>query len=288
MGHLLQFERPQGSKRILPRMDKPAKVISVTSGKGGVGKTHFTVNIGYQLAKQGKRVLLLDADLGLANINVMLGFNPGATIAQVLDGSASIKDIIISDPSGFDILPATSGIPDVVELNEEQRMTLLAQISGLGEDYDYLLVDTAAGIGESVMYFNTAAEEIVVMIAPEPTSITDAYALIKVLSSQHGVKSFSIIVNRNPTGKDARETYAKLAQATDRFLKVRLKFLGSISEDSSVTEALKAQKPFTKLYPSSKASRDIIKISDKIIQDESKRKAGGGLQFFFGELLENS
>ena len=293
MGELIYFRRDAINRGCFKEMSSPAKVITITSGKGGVGKTHTTVNLGYQLAKSGKRVLLLDADLGLANINIMLGFEPKATIAQVLDGKAKIKDVIVSRSIGsskqsLDILPAASGIQEVVNLNESQRMLLLSEIGKLSENYDYVLVDTAAGIGDSVVYFNTAAEEIVVIIAPEPTSITDAYALIKVLSSHHGLKEFSILVNRNPIGEDGRKTYAKLAMATDKFLHVRLKYVGAISEDETVSASVRAQKPFCELYPSAKASRDVAKISEKIINDKTRRPPQGGLQFFFNELIQNS
>lgn len=293
MGEIICFKQKVTDKRCFGAMSSPAKVITITSGKGGVGKTHTTVNLGYQLAKNGKRVLLLDADLGLANINVMLGFEPKANIAQLLEGRAKIKDVIVSrniesSKYGLDILPASSGIQEIVNLNESHRMLLLSEIGKLSENYDYVLVDTAAGIGDSVVYFNTAAEEIIVVIAPEPTSITDAYALIKVLSSHHGLKEFSILVNRNPIGQDGRKTYAKLAAATDKFLHVRLKYLGAISEDEAVCEAVRAQKPFCELYPGAKASRDMTKITEKIISDTSRRAPQGGLQFFFSELLENS
>ncbi len=281
MGTLLKMKE---SKKTITKV---AKVISITSGKGGVGKTNFTVNLGYELVKKGKKVLLLDADLGLANINVILGFKPKATIKDLLSSKAKIKDVIVKHELGFDILPATSGISEIVELNSEDRFTLLAKINSLSSNYDYVLVDTAAGIGESVMYFNTASEEIIVIMAPEPTSITDAYALIKVLSLEHNTKNFSILVNRTTNSFEPKETYRKLSEASDRFLNVKLKYLGNISEDDSVSEAIRTQKPLTKTFPSSKASRDINKIAENIIKNENKRSTNGGLQFFFKELLKN-
>ena len=288
MADIIDFQQFKTQKIKERQMGQPAKVISVTSGKGGVGKTHTTVNLGLALVKLGKKVLLLDADLGLANVNILLGFKSGATIADLLAGRATLKDVIVKHPSGLDIIPAASGIPEIVNLNDEERLSLLNAIGDVGFDYDYLIVDTAAGIGDSVVYFNLAAEEIIVVTNSEPTSITDAYALIKVLNSLHGVNQVSILVNRNPIGVDARQTYAKLVATTDKFLSVRLKYIGFVSEDDSVSEAVKSQKPFLELFPSSKASLDISKIAKKVSEDTSVRQAQGGLQFFFKALLESN
>ncbi|MCB0344660.1 MAG: MinD/ParA family protein [Bdellovibrionales bacterium] len=268
-------------------MSTPARVIAVTSGKGGVGKTHTSVNLGLALTQQGKRVLLLDADLGLANINIMLGFEPAATLREVLTKEASIEDVIVSHDLGFDIIPSGSGFPELSNLSEEERALLVEALDELGSNYDYMIVDTGAGIGSNVMYFCTAAEEIFVVVDCEPTSRTDAYALIKVLTNNHGVKNFSIIANRTPRGGDGKTTYGQLAAACDRFLNVSLKYLGSISDDSAVSEAVVAQRPFLELYPSTRASLDITKIAKKVLESEGRRNPSGGMQFFFKALLEN-
>lgn len=265
----------------------PARVISVTSGKGGVGKTHTTVNLGLALAKLGKRVLLLDGDLGLANINVMLGFKPSLTLQAVLAGQAKLPEIIVPSPLGFDVIPASSGVVEMTNLTEEERLGLVESFDELANRYDYMLVDTAAGIGDNVLYFNDAAEQILVVITPEPTSITDAYALIKVLSTRSGRREFDVIVNRAPSGSDGRPSFAQLATATDRFLNVRLKFLGCISEDESVVQAVLKQSPFMHLFPNTKASRDVSRLAKKIADNEGSRVPKGGLQFFFRALLES-
>lgn len=265
----------------------PARVISVTSGKGGVGKTHTTVNLGLALSKLGKRVLLLDGDLGLANINVMLGFKPSLTLEAVLTGQAKLPEIIVPSPLGFDVIPASSGVVEMTNLSEEERLGLVESFDELATRYDYMLVDTAAGIGDNVLYFNDAAEQILVVITPEPTSITDAYALIKVLSTRSGRREFDVIVNRAPAGNDGRPSFAQLATATDRFLNVRLKFLGCISEDESVVQAVLKQSPFLHLFPNTKASRDVTRLAKKIADNEGSRVPKGGLQFFFRALLES-
>ncbi len=264
----------------------PAKVLSITSGKGGVGKTHVTVNLGLALAQMGKRVLLLDGDLGLANINILLGFKPQRTLQEVVDRKAGLKDVIVHDPLGIDILPASSGVPEMTMLSEESRFGLVSAFDEYSSAYDYVLVDTAAGIGDNVLYFNVAAEEILVVIGPEPTSITDAYALIKVLASRSGRKEFDVIVNRAPRGSDGKSTFAQLATATGKFLDVSLKFLGAIAEDDSVPSAVREQRPFLELYPSSRASLDIQKLAKRIANNEGSRTPKGGLQFFFRALLE--
>lgn len=266
----------------------PARVMAITSGKGGVGKTHTTVNLGLALTKLGKKVLLLDADLGLANINVLLGFQPRANLSDVVSGKAKLSDIIVSHPLGFDIIPAASGIPELTNLSAEERLLLTNSVDELGTHYDYLLVDTAAGIGDNVLYFNVAAEEILVVIDQEPTTLTDAYALIKVLSTKYDVKQFNIVANRTPIGTDGRTTYAQLAATTGKFLNVSLKYLGQISDDQSVRDAVRAQKPFLELFPSSKAGMDITKLAKRIIETERERTPRGGMQFFFKALLGNN
>ena len=267
---------------------KPAKVISITSGKGGIGKTHTTVNLGMALVNAGKRVLLLDGDLGLANINILLGFKPGKTLHQVIQGEARIEDVIVTDSSGLDIIPAASGIPELTHLSEDERSALIEEFENLASSYDYVLVDTAAGIGDNVLYFNSAAEQIIVVINPEPTSITDAYALIKILSQRSGRRKFGVVVNRAAAGTDGRSTFKQLAQATDKFLNVQLTMLGSLADDSSVPEAVRSQRPYLQLFPSSKVSMDMRRLAEKIDSDKSERGLNGGLQFFFRSILEDT
>lgn len=264
----------------------PAKVISITSGKGGVGKTNTTVNLGLALAKSGKKVLLLDGDLGLANINILLGFKPGKTLQQVVNGEASISEVIVKDPLGIDIIPAASGIPELTNLSESERLQLIAAFDEFADCYDYMLVDTAAGIGDNVIYFNAAAEEILVVIDTEPTSITDAYALIKVLNSKHGRREFNIIVNRVPVGNDGKAAFSQLAAVSDRFLNAKLHFAGTIEDDEQLPEAVIKQRPFLQIYPNARASRDITRIAKKIASADNQRTPRGGLQFFFRALLE--
>lgn len=279
---------PINLKRRSSGMNRTARVICISSGKGGVGKTHTTVNLGLALARLGKKVLLLDADLGLANINIMLGFQPTANLHDVLTGKAELEEVIVSHPSGFDVIPATSGVTEVTNLSEEERLSLLSSFDSIAHDYDYMIVDTAAGIGSNVLYFNVAAEQRLIIIDQEPTSITDAYALIKVLSTDWGVKEFNVVVNKTPQGTDGRATFAKLAAASGKFLPVRLSFLGAIAVDESVSDSIVQQTPTLDLYPSTKVSRDITRLAKQLADGEGIRSPKGGMQFFFRSLLEQN
>jgi flagellar biosynthesis protein FlhG len=236
----------------------------------------------------GKQVLLLDADLGLANINIILGFQPKATLDDMLAGKATLKDVIVSHRSGLDIIPASSGITSLTNLSDTARHSLIDAIDTLSGQYDFLLVDTSAGIGDNVTYFNVAAEQVLVVVDPEPTSITDAYALMKVLSTQHGIKEFFILANRAENEAEGKQTYAQLSSVNNRFLNARLHYLGCVADDASVIQAVMKQTPFFELFPTAKASRDISRIAKLISEQEPKAGARGGMQFFFKELIEHA
>ncbi len=280
------IQSKQEQRTAMTIRQRTARVISITSGKGGVGKTNTTVNLGLALVKLGRKVLILDADLGLANVNILLGFQPAATLQEVLQGKAALRDVIVSHSSGLDIIPAASGIPELVELSTEEKLALMQAFDDFAFDYDYLIIDTAAGIGSNVLYFNVAAERVVVIIDQEPTSITDAYALIKVLATKWDTKFFDIVVNRTPESSAGKTIFAKLSRASDRFLPAQLNYLGSIAADDSISEAVVRQTPLLDLFPSTCASRDFMRLARKVEANDSERRAKGGLQFFFRSLLE--
>jgi flagellar biosynthesis protein FlhG len=262
-------------------------VLSVTSGKGGVGKTSLVVNMAIVMANRGKKVLVLDADLGLANVDVMLGLTPKLTIKHVLDGQCSLEDIVLEGPAGIKIIPASSGIQELSDLNAQQQLCIMNALDHFEGDLDYMIVDTGAGISKNVMYFNAASQRIIVVATPEPTSITDAYALIKVLCRQYGIKRFDLIVNNVTSKSEGDQVAEKLILVCERFLgDVALDVLGSIPHDKTIPECIKAQKAFVGVYPQSDAVRRLSKIVGKL-EDTSLPGANGNLQFFFRKMLLN-
>ena len=263
------------------------KVLSVTSGKGGVGKTSIVVNMAILLASRGNKVLVLDADLGLANIDVMLGLTPKHNIKHVLDGQCHLEDILIEGPGGIQIIPASSGIQEMADLSHEQQLCLMNSLDYFEQDIDYMLIDTGAGISKNVMYFNTAAQEIIVVVTAEPTSMTDAYALIKVLRKRYGVKRFDLIVNNVSSKVEGDQVARKLTMVCERFLgDVTLDMLGSIPNDSGITECIKGQKAFVGVNPSGEASKRLERIVKRLERTNSTQ-SNGNIQFFLKRMLIN-
>lgn len=261
------------------------KVITVTSGKGGVGKTNISVNLACCLAKQGKRVILVDADLGLANVDVILGLTPQYTVYDLFRGK-DLAEILFDTPYGFKILPASSGVSDMMSLETGQKLELLEAFDEFDETIDYLIVDTGAGIHDTVLYFNLAAQERLVVLTTEPTSLTDAYALIKVLKQRHGVSSFKILVNAASNETMAKEMFTRLYAACDHFLEgVSLDYLGYIPKDTAVRKAIMAQTPFCIGDPNSQAAKALEKISKTVQNWDSPDTVDGNIKFFWKKLL---
>ncbi len=277
----------QGSKAMTGK--SVTRVLSFTSGKGGVGKTHTVTNVGIGLANllnQGRSVLVLDADLGLANVDVLLGLKPKGNLHDVLKGEASLDDIILEGPGGISIIPAASGIEDMQSLRSEEKLFLMEEIERVAHRFDYLLIDTPAGIGSDVMYFNSAAAEVVCVITAEPTSLTDAYALIKVMSANYGEKRISVVVNNVTSEDEARGAFKKLAGAVERFLRVEVKYLGWVPTDPVVRECIMGQKPVVAQFPTSRAGMALSGIARRIDENGPTQRVKGGMQFFFRQLLE--
>jgi flagellar biosynthesis protein FlhG len=240
------------------------RVIAITSGKGGVGKTSIVGNLGYAFTKLGKEVLILDADLGLGNLDVLLGIAPKYNLSHVLLGEKTIDEILVKGPGNMKILPASSGIQELTNLTKDQKILILTQLDVLIDSVDVLFIDTAAGISSNVMDFNATAQEVVVVVSPEPTSITDAYALIKVLSLKYSGKACKLIVNMVNHHEEGREVFRQLRLVTDRFLDISIEYLGYILYDEKVTKGVKNQKIVSELYPYTIASKCFIDVSRKI------------------------
>jgi flagellar biosynthesis protein FlhG len=265
---------------------KCPRVFSVASGKGGVGKTNVVANLGLAFTQMGKRILVLDADLGLANIDVLLGLVPHYTIEHLFDRSRTFPDILIKGPGGMWIMPASSGVLDLVDLKEAQKLFLLNEIDLMADQIDVLLIDTGAGISSNVLYFNMAAQESIVIVTPEPTSITDAYALIKVLSTRFKKKSFMIIVNLVENDREAREVFRKISLVADRFLDhLSIDYLGFIPLDDKLPLAVKQQRAVLELYPKAPSSQGFRELARRLAEKPVQSKGDGQIQFFWKQLL---
>jgi len=256
------------------------RVIAVTSGKGGVGKTNITANFAYILSRMGKKTLLLDADAGLANIDVILGITPKYNLHHVLRGEKTLSEAVVEGPGGVRILPAASGIPEMAELSKGQKFALLEELDRLDEDFDFMLIDTAAGIAGNVMYFNMVAREIIVVASPEPTSLTDAYALIKVLYQGYAARRFMLLVNMAGDSNEAEGVYTRLSNATNHFLDLPIEYLGYIPHDRNVPKAVKKQRLLAEAFPDSKATKSMSEIVEKLCRKQPEDYEDGTIKFF--------
>ena len=274
----------------LRRLTKPSltKVISVTGGKGGVGKSNVTLGMAISMARQGKKVMVLDADLGLANVDVMLGIRPKRNLGHVLAGECELKDAIVEGPHGIKIIPATSGTQSMTELSHAQHIGLIRAFGSLEDEMDVLLIDTAAGISDMVVSFSRAAQDVVVVVCDEPTSITDAYALIKLLSKDHHVQRFKIVANMVRSYREGRELFAKLTLVTERFLNVSLELVACIPLDDKVRQAVKKQKIVVDAFPRSPAALAIGSLANKALTWPIPNTPSGHLEFFVERLLNRT
>jgi len=265
---------------------KPVKVISVTGGKGGVGKSNVTLNIAISLCKMGKKVMIMDADLGLANIDIMLGLRVTRNLSHVIKGECTLQDIILEGPEGLKIVPASSGTKEMASLSDMEHVGLIRAFSSLTEELDYLIVDTAAGIADNVISFAQASQDLIVVVCDEPTSITDAYALMKILSVDHNLFRFRIVANMVRSTKEGRDLYAKLTRVTDQFLDVSLDYVGSVPFDENVRKSVRKQKALVLEYPNSPASQAVNHLASKIVEWPVPSSAKGNIEFFMERLVK--
>ncbi len=289
--HLADRLKGQASKRRRTSHQGRAKiprVIAVTSGKGGVGKTNIVANLGYVFTRQGKKVLILDADLGLGNLDVLLGLAPKYNLSHVIMGEKSISDIIVDGPGNLLILPAASGIQELTQLTKEQKIRILSELDKVIERVDIMFIDTAAGISSNVMDFNVTAQEIIVVVSPEPTAITDAYALMKVLSLKYAEESCKVIVNLAGSTQQAAEVFRQLHLVTERFLDMTIDYIGSVLFDANIIKGVRQQKLVSDLFPHTCASKCFQDLARKICAQRPTHMPKGDSHFFWHHLIENN
>ena len=263
----------------------PIQVVAVTGGKGGVGKTNVSVNLGLALSQMGRRTTLLDADLGLANVDVLLGLKPRHTLKDVLDATCSMRDVVINGPLDLKVVPAASGLQEMVKLGPREHAGLIAAFSEIAFNMDVLVIDTAAGISDDVLSFLCAAQEVVVVVCNEPTSITDAYALIKILNQQYGINKIRVVANMVRDDADGESVYHKLQHVTDRFLDVALLHAGSIPHDDQLRRAVQKQRAVLDLYPASKSATAFRELAIEVDSWPIPTTPTGHLEFFVERLV---
>jgi flagellar biosynthesis protein FlhG len=280
-------ETPAAGRRsgIAPAVS-PAPVFAVTSGKGGVGKTNVVANLATALARGGKKILAIDADLGLANLDLILDVKPQHTLADFFAGHVALENVLVANRDGVLVLPGASGVQEITALDRDQKAALLTELDGLTQKLDLVLIDTGSGISDGVTYFTTAAQEIVIVVAPEPTSITDAYALIKVLASQHRQKRFWILANSVAGEDEARRLFGTLSGAALRFLNSSLDFLGWIPRDAELVRAVTRGQTVVMHAPDSPSARAFDGLAERLARMAGAVRVKGNVQFFFRRMLE--
>ena len=275
-----------------PRVDgvsrgahSPVQVIAVTGGKGGVGKTTIAVNLAASLASRGKQVMLLDGDLGLANVDVFLGLTPRLTLADVLAGNCTLEEILLDAPQGFKVVPAASGIAQLAELDTLTHLGLVRAFGDITSKVDVMVIDTAPGIAGSVLQFSQAAQQVLVVLCDEPASLTDAYALIKILSRDHGVKQFRVLVNQVRGRGLGQALFQRFERVATRFLSVDLDYVGEIPEDAFLRRSIREQRPVVSGYPSAPASVALKTLAQRADNWPVAEGPRGNVEFFVERLI---
>ncbi|MDH3419606.1 MAG: P-loop NTPase [Gammaproteobacteria bacterium] len=279
----LSLDQAEGLRRA--RAGRGVSVIAVTGGKGGVGKTMTAVNLGTALCEMGRRVMLLDADLGMANVDLVLGLRAQFNLEHVIDGDCELEDVVLTAPSGLQVVPASSGSFSMANLGIASQVGLIHAFSDLIQPLDVLLIDTAAGLSESVLTFSGAAQRVLVLVCDEPASITDAYGLIKVLSRRKPNTQVDIISNMTESASQGRELYEKLVRVSQRFLGISPRYLGCVPRDEYLRKAVQQQVAVVQSYPSSPSARAFKKLAEDVDKWSGRNGLNGGLEFFVERLV---
>lgn len=267
--------------------NRAVQVIAVTGGKGGVGKTNVSINLAVSMASAGRKVVLMDADLGLANIDVLLGLSPKHNLSDVMSGNASLDDILLEGPAGVKIIPASSGTQSMVSMSAMEHAGLIRAFSDIHYPLDVLIIDTAAGISDSVVSFVRAAQEILLVVCDEPSSITDAYALMKLMSRDYQIQRFKVLANMTHSEQEGRAMFSKLASVSERFLDVTLQYVGHVPFDTQLRKSVKRQKVLVLDAPSSPAAVAYKRLAQHVMQWPVVKTPRGHLEFFVENLLQS-
>ena len=276
---------PASNAQAHPGQANPVQVIAVTGGTGGVGKTTVAVNLAASLASRGKEVMLLDGDLGLANVDVFLGLTPRLTLADVLAGSCSLQEVVLDAPQGFKVVPAASGITQLAELDPMTHLGLVRAFGDLAMRLDVMVVDTAPGIAGSVLQFSQAAQQVLVVICDEPASLTDAYALIKILSRDHGVTKFRVLANQSRGRGLGQALFQRFERVASRFLSVELDYVGEIPEDAFLRRSIREQRPVVTAYPSCPSAMALKTLALRADMWPVAEGPRGNVEFFVERLI---
>lgn len=280
------YPQAQANEKKAKRPSKPVRVLAVASGKGGVGKTNVSVNLGVALSKMGKRVLLMDADMGLANVDIMLGLQTKYNLSHVLDGEKTLREVMVAAPGGLQVIPAASGVKRMAQLSAVENAGIINAFAELDGLLDVLIIDTAAGITDSVMSFCRASQEVIVVVTDEPASMTDAYALIKVLSREYQVRNFKLLANMARTEQHGQQLYQKFSKVCEQFLEIRLEYLGTVPFDYDLREAIQKQKPVTLTKPNSLSGLAFKQMANQIDHWPIPQDVTGYIQFFVESLFK--
>jgi flagellar biosynthesis protein FlhG len=282
----LDGDQAAGLRRMVgPR---PVRAIAVTGGKGGVGKTNVSVNLAVAVAEQGGKVMLFDADLGLANIDVVLGLHPKHDLSAVFSGERTLEEILVAGPAGVKVIPGASGLQQLAEMGPAEHNGLIRAFADVGNDVDTFIVDTAAGISDTVISFSRAAHEVVVVVCDEPASITDAYAIIKLLNRDYGHQRFRVLANMIRSAQEGRELYNKMRRVTDKYLDVAMSFMGAVPYDDNLRKAVRAQRPVVQAYPRSRSAQAFKSLAKKLDAWPAPGGANGQIQFFVERIIQYS
>lgn len=282
------LDQAAGIRNMRETKSKPVRVIAITSGKGGVGKTNLSVNLGVSLAQMGRRVALLDADMGLANVDILLGLSPAFNLSHVLQGEKTLEEIMLTGPAGLKVIPASSGVQRMSELSTIEQAGVIRAFSEIDNNLDVFIVDTAAGISSSVVNFARACQEVIVVVCDEPTSLTDAYAYIKLLNRDYGLSKFHIVSNMVQSVQQGQNLFTKLSKVTEKYLDVTLNYTGAIPFDEYLRKSVQKQTPVVELFPRSKAALAIRNLALKVDSWPIKIQAGGYLEFFVERMIHYS